>query len=177
MASTSAGKQRKIAAVAMSVAGLALLIWHLVDPGRRVDGWSVALFVLVFLPWLGPVFESITFPGGGGVKYQQLEAKLELQEQEIKSLQFLVANFLTGDETKYLRIFASSDPFTFGHDDDSRIAFQAVERLKHLGFVAGKTDLNPAALVGSDGNDLKIMFEITDLGLEYLKLRDNTSSS
>jgi uncharacterized protein YukJ len=32
-------------------------------------------------------------------------------------------------------------------------------------------------LVGSDGTDLKVLFEITELGREYLKLRDNTSPS
>lgn len=131
------------------------------------------LLIVGFLPWLRTIFERIEFPGGGSVKYQALEAKQQQQDHEIKALQFLVANFLTGDEAEYLQVFASPEPLTLGSDDDSTRAFQAVERLKQLGLVRGKTNLSPAALVGSDGSDMKVLFEITELGDQYLDLRAN----
>jgi hypothetical protein len=161
----------------LSLTATGFLFWHMLDPAARIDGWTVTLLVVGFLPWLRTIFESIDFPGGGSVRYQKLEAKQERQNDEIKALQFLVANFLTGDEAKYLSIFASPGPVRFGGDNDSIRAFQAVERLKQIGLVRGKTNLNPAALVNSDQTDLKVLFEITELGHQYLSLRDNTSPS
>jgi len=170
-------KSYVIPSVVLSLAATGFLVWHVVDPAARIDGWAITLLVVGFLPWLRTVFESIDFPGGGSVRYQKLEAKQEQQDDEIKALQFLVANFLTGDEARYLRIFASPGPFRFGTDDDSVRVFQAVERLRQLGLVRGKTNLNPAALVNTDGTDLKVLFEITELGHQHLALRDNASSS
>lgn len=166
-----------IPSVVLSLAAAGFLFWHVLDPDTRIDGWAVTLLVVGFLPWLRTIFESIDFPGGGSVRYQKLEAQQERQDDEIKALQFLVANFLTGDEAKYLRIFASPEPVRFGGDNDSLRAFQAVERLKQIGLVRGRTNLNPAALVNSDQTDLKTLFEITDLGHQYLKLRDGSSPS
>jgi hypothetical protein len=171
-------KSYVIPSVVLSLGALALLALHLIFPAARVDAWTVTLFVVAFLPWLRTVFERIDFPGGGSVEYRKLEAKQELQGEEIKALQFLVANFLTGDQIKYLRIFASPEPVAFGgdHNDSLRI-FQAVEQLKQLGFVRAKTDLNPAALVGSNTRDMKVLFEITQTGLEYLNLLDSTGTA
>jgi hypothetical protein len=166
-----------VPSVVLSLTATGLLIWHIVDRAAHIDGWAITLLVVGFLPWLRTVFESIEFPGGGSVKYRKLEAKQEQQDDEIKALQFLVANFLTGDEAEYLRVFASSEPVRFGGDYDSVKAFQAVERLKQIGLVRGKTNLNPAALVNADQTDLKTLFEITELGHQYLKLRDITSPS
>lgn len=163
--------------VLLSVVGAAFLLAHLIAPGRRVDGWTFAFLFLVFLPWLGPIFESIGFPGAS-IKFRELTAKQEQQDDEIKALQFLVANFLTRDETKYLRIFASPDPLELGPaSDETARMFSAIERFKQLGFVHPKKNLDAAALTESQTTDLKTMFEITETGREYLKLRDSTSDS
>ena len=61
----------------------------------------------------------------------KLEAKQEQQGDEIKALQFLVANVLTGDEAEYLRIFASSEAVRFGGDYDSVEAFSSGGALEH----------------------------------------------
>ncbi|MEB3020386.1 hypothetical protein [[Mycobacterium] crassicus] len=164
-----------VPSVALSLTSAGFLLWHIIDRTAHIDGWAITLLVVGFSPWLRTIFESIEFPGGGSLKYQKLEARQEQQGDEIKALQFLVANFLTGDEAKYLLTFASPDPVRFGGDYDSAKAFEAVTRLKQIGFVRGKTDLSPAALVGADQTDLKTLFEITELGHQYLKLRDSTS--
>jgi hypothetical protein len=166
-----------VPSVVLSLTATAFLVWHIVDRAAHIDGWAITLLVVGFLPWLRTIFESIQFPGGGSVKYRQLEAKQERQEDEIKALRFLVANFLTGDEAEYLRVFASSEPVRFGPDYDSGKAFQAVQRLGQIGLVRGKTNLSAAALVNADQTDLKTLFEITELGYQYLKLRDTTLPS
>jgi hypothetical protein len=58
-------------AVTFSALGLAAI--HIIWPGLKVDAITIALVVIALLPWLGLIFESISFPGGGGVKYRDLE--------------------------------------------------------------------------------------------------------
>ena len=93
-------KSYVVPSVVLSLTATGFLFWHVVDPAARIDGWAVTLLVVGFLPWLRTIFESIDFPGGGSVRYQKLEAKQEQQDDEIKALQFLVANFLTGDSRR-----------------------------------------------------------------------------
>lgn len=51
---------------------VALLVAHLLLPGRvKVDVIALVLLAVAVLPWLGDVFESIDFPGGGGVKFRE----------------------------------------------------------------------------------------------------------
>jgi hypothetical protein len=109
------------------------------------------------------IIESVGFPWGSS-KFRELQQKQERQEDEICALRLLVANFLTGPELEYLRVFASTEPFRLLAGQDSRALFEAVQQLGRLGFVQGKTKLNPAALINADGSDLKTLFEITELG-------------
>ena len=99
-----------VPSVVLSLTATGFLVWHVVDRAAHIDGWAITLLVVGFLPWLRTVFESIEFPGGGSVKYQKLEAKQEQQDDEIKALQFLVANFLDwrrGRISPYLRLIGT----------------------------------------------------------------------
>jgi hypothetical protein len=56
----------------VSAGAVALLLAHLLVPGRvKVDVVALVLVAAAILPWLGDVFESIEFPGGGGVKFRE----------------------------------------------------------------------------------------------------------
>lgn len=56
----------------VSVGAIALLLSHLLLPGRvRIDVIALVLLAVAILPWLGDVFESIDFPGGGGVRFRE----------------------------------------------------------------------------------------------------------
>jgi hypothetical protein len=56
----------------VSVGAVALLLSHLLLPGRvRIDVIALVLLAVAILPWLGDVFESIDFPGGGGVRFRE----------------------------------------------------------------------------------------------------------
>lgn len=57
--------------VVVSGSSVALLALHVVRPDLKVDAVVVGLLVVAVLPWLSSVFESIEFPGGGGVTYRK----------------------------------------------------------------------------------------------------------
>lgn len=161
-------KSYVVPSLVLSGSALGLLVWRYVSPTAQVDAWTVTLLVVGFLPWLRTVFDTIAFPGGASIKYRQLEAKQEQQEEQIKALRFVVANFLTGDEQKYLRALTTSEPFRLDRDGDSRELVTSVENLLRLGFIEKKTKYNPAALLTSGGDDFKGLFGITPLGCEFL---------
>ena len=64
-------KSYVIPSLVLSATAAAFLVWRVLNPAAPVDAWTVALIVVVFLPWLRTVFESIEFPGGGSVKWRE----------------------------------------------------------------------------------------------------------
>jgi hypothetical protein len=65
-------KRADLIRAVVSTGAVALLLAHLFLPGRvRVDAVAIALLAVAIVPWLGDVFESIDFPGGGGVKFRE----------------------------------------------------------------------------------------------------------
>ncbi|OBK45605.1 hypothetical protein A5657_03035 [Mycobacterium kubicae] len=59
----------------LSLTAASFLLWHVLDPARKIDGWAITLLVVAFLPWLRTVFESITFlaalPSSGSERLKQ----------------------------------------------------------------------------------------------------------
>jgi len=111
-----------------------LLYWHVKDPARKIDAWTVTLLVVGFLPWLRTVFESITFPGGGEVRYRELKHNVERQEDEIRALQFVVAHFLADAELRVLERFAAPEPVELGSAGPNEL-FKAMNTLGGLGLI------------------------------------------
>lgn len=56
----------KIAVTVGSVALLGARMWR----PDRVDATSIGFLIVAILPWLSSIFESIQFPGGGGVTFR-----------------------------------------------------------------------------------------------------------
>lgn len=69
--------ERYLVHLLISIVASIFIVLHLVDPALRIDAVSLALLIVAMLPWLGSVFKSIEFPGGGKVEYQDLQ-KAEL---------------------------------------------------------------------------------------------------
>lgn len=172
-------KSYVIPSVVLSLACVVLLVWHFIDPTRQIDAWTVTLLIVGFLPWLRPVFESIAFPGGAALKYRQLEAKQDRQEDEIRALNFLVANFLTSDQKRVLRKFAEEGPYEWAEETRPAESLAAIGGLHGPGLLERNPSLTPetAPSLYSDGGtgDVKIVFRITDLGREFLKHLDNAT--
>lgn len=170
-------KSYVIPSVVLSLACVVLLVWHFIDPARQIDAWTVTLLIVGFLPWLRPVFESIAFPGGASLKYRQLEAKQEKQEDEIRALKFLVANFLPAEQKRVLRRFAKDGSYEFAEESEPGEVLNAIGELQIAGLLEQNPSLTrenaPKLLTDGGSGDVKIMFCITEIGREYLKHLDS----
>ncbi len=166
-------KSYVIPALILSLACAGLLYWHVQDPARKIDAWTVTLLVVGFLPWLRTVFESITFPGGGEVRYRELQHNVERQEDEIRAMQFVVANFLPAKELRVLEKLAGTEPYEL--DSAGREFFEASPSLGGLGFIESIPE-NWTEEFNKGTKDVRQLLKVTDRGREYLELRKKAES-
>jgi hypothetical protein len=166
-------KSYVIPSTILSLACAGLLYWHLKDPARKIDAWTVTLLVVGFLPWLRTVFESITFPGGGEVKYRKLQHDVERQEYEIRATQFVLANFLPAKELHVLEKLAGTEPYPL--DTAGREFFEATPSLRGLGFIDSIPE-NWTEEFNQGTKDVRQLLKVTDRGREYLELRKKAES-
>ena len=63
----------------MGVSAVAVVaaVVHLAWPHVEFDAVTLTLLAVALIPWLGGLFESITLPGGAGVQFRQLAARVE----------------------------------------------------------------------------------------------------
>ncbi|MGA8329338.1 MAG: hypothetical protein WB777_08595 [Mycobacterium sp.] len=162
-------KSYVIPSILLTLGAAVLLVWHVKDPARQIDAWTVILLVVGFLPWLRTVFESVEFPGGGSVKYRELKATQERQGEEIRTLQFLIANFVTDAERWHLEKLAARAPFELRPDMPDAF-FDEIRRLRSLGFIRQRGEIGVSGLKNREG-DVNDFFEISERGKMYLDLR------
>jgi hypothetical protein len=156
-----------IPSIALSGTAAGFLMWHVLDPGAKVDGWAITLLVVGFLPWLRTVFESITFPGGASVKWlQKVEAEQERQAADIRALQFLTANFLPGPERELLQRLASGVTLPLSGDGAWRDLPKRTHPLLDKGLIAQ----NPAISSEAAFATVEDAYGITARGRQYLDL-------
>jgi hypothetical protein len=168
-----------IPSILLTLGAAVLLIWHVEDPTRKIDAWTVALLVVAFLPWLRTVFDSITFPGGGAITYRELKAVQEQQQYDLDALRFVVANFLAVDEKQLLRKFADDHPYEVPETVPAEVA-DAIENLSGAGLIernVSRVDGPPRLVLRVGPWDIKKRWHITELGKEYLQHLDATDKS
>jgi hypothetical protein len=173
-------KSYVVPSLAVSLTAVGFLIWDVVDPAAKVDGWTITLIVVAFLPWLKTVFESIEFPGGGSVKWRrEVEAEQERQAADIQALRFLFARFLKKPEREILQRLARGDVVRLNANDHSGGGdLEHVDSLRRVGMLAVKPELREAMTLSKslgkstsmDITDVGEIFEITDSGKQYLAL-------
>lgn len=167
-----------VPSLALSLTAAGFLVAHTIHPGAKVDGWSVALLVILFLPWLRTVFESIDFPGGGSVKFRrEVKAEQERQAKEIEAMRFLLARFLQKPERELLQRIAKGDEIliTDGFSDRN---YRHVDSLRRMGMIALKPEHRDrysqlVAETGQTSMDLTNVgevYEVTNSGRKYLDL-------
>lgn len=171
-------KSPAIPSIALSLAAAGLLVYHVFcDPMKKFDGWAVALLVIVFLPWLGSIFETIEFPGGGKVEWRKrVEDEQQRQAIEIEGLQFLIAGLLTSDERALLQQLANNEPMEL-KNQDIRLLNEHLRQLRRLvlitqspSFVKLVEDVNTNRASVPTPDLLNDMFDVTDRGRKYLAL-------
>ncbi|MHA7648750.1 hypothetical protein ACX9NE_00700 [Mycobacterium sp. ML4] len=169
-------KSRIIPSILISVTAGGFLAWHLVDPTARVTGWTVALLVILFLPWLGAVFESLGFAGASVKWRREVEEEQERQADQIETMQFLLARFLSEPERQLLLRLASGDSVKI-EDGIGGSTIQHVDKLRRMGLIAVKAELlesfRQLEAKGHTSMDVSVVNEIfvlTDRGRQYLSL-------
>jgi hypothetical protein len=161
------------ASIAFSVIALALMGLQLYNTHCQIGGWVVVLFLLSGAPWLSMLVESVKFPGGEA-KFREVKEEQKRQGNDIKALQFLVANFLVPDDYRVLQRFAGESAVQIDNSNAPGL-FTTVNRLKDLRFLAPTSLWAEAAskVTATEWHgDFKALFTVTDLGREYLRLRD-----
>lgn len=147
---------------------------QLVNNGAQVDAWVVGLFLVAATPWLSMLVQSVKVPGID-VQFREVKEEQKRQGDDIKALQFLVANFVVPHDYQVLQNFADEKGVVQVDDTNAPRLFTTVNRLKELRFLA------PTALWAEAASkvtatewkgDMKALFTVSELGREYLRLRD-----
>lgn len=171
-------KSPAVPSIALSLAAAGLLVYHVFcDPTRKFDGWAVALLIIVFLPWLGSIFETIEFPGGGKVEWRKrVEDEQQRQASEIEGLQFLIAGLLTSDERALLQQLANNEPVEMKNQDTNRLNehLRSLRRLTLIAqspsFVKLLEDVTKSSTSLPSPDLLNDVFDVTARGRKYLEL-------
>ncbi|MEU6092648.1 hypothetical protein ABZ865_38915 [Streptomyces sp. NPDC047085] len=69
--------RRRAVAVVLTCVGVGAAIVHVVAPGLRIDGVTVALLAVAVVPWLGDLVRSIDVPGLGRIEFRDMQRQLE----------------------------------------------------------------------------------------------------
>lgn len=169
-------KSRIIPSILISVTAGGFLVWHLVNPTARVTGWTIVLLVIVFLPWLGAVFESLGFAGASVKWRREVEEEQERQASQIETMQFLLARFLSEPERQLLLRLASGDSIHIA-DGLGGSTIQHVDKLRRMGMIAVRAELlesfRQLEARGQTSMDVSVVnetFAVTDSGRQYLGL-------
>jgi len=65
----------------ITLGALAFALVHVMWPGLAIDAITLTLLVLAVVPWLGPIFKSLQFPGGWKVEFQELQKAAERADE------------------------------------------------------------------------------------------------
>lgn len=121
-AGREARRHRYTATAITAIAVLAAVV-HLVWPHITLDGITLTLLAIAVIPWLGGLFDSITLPGGAGVRFRQLTARVEEAEATTARLERAVEG---AADTSQVALTAAQEPASGEERSDP---VEAVERL------------------------------------------------
>jgi hypothetical protein len=178
MANRDWSKSYVIPSLALSLTAAGFLVWDVIDPtAGRVDGWTITLLVVLFVPWLRTVFETIQFPGGGSVTWRnEVEAEQERQAEDIEALRFLLTRFITESEREFLQRLATGDeiPVKVSDQNEGKALGRTLDSLRRLGMISPKPSIIET-LSADGGGSVEIksfseLFEVSASGQQYLDL-------
>ncbi|MBI4454930.1 MAG: hypothetical protein HY644_03420 [Acidobacteria bacterium] len=117
--------------IVISAFATMLIVAHLLFPAVRVDGFTLVLFAIAVLPWLGTIFKSVQLPGGFRIEYHDLEKAKENAER---------AGLLEVPTDKKME-----PPFVSRASEDPNLALAGlhIEIEKRLQKIGQKYGLNP----------------------------------
>ena len=72
---------RVVVSVVVTLVALAFVVAHLIWPDLEIDAIALAFVGIAIVPWLGPLLESIEFPGGFKATFREVEARIQEVQQ------------------------------------------------------------------------------------------------
>jgi hypothetical protein len=68
---------RIVVSIVVTAVALAFVVAHLIWPDLEIDAIALAFVGIAIVPWLGPLLESIEFPGGFKATFREVEQRIE----------------------------------------------------------------------------------------------------
>jgi hypothetical protein len=156
-----------VVSVALTLTAAGLLVRHVrYDPTGKIDAWAVGLLIVMFLPWLGGIFETIEFPGGAKVSWRaRIEEEQARQAKEIASVvDFLTEGLLTDSERKLLQQLVNGPSLPTGVGPTARA--HTMKALVDKKMIAA----NPPTAPDAEFATLQDAVNVTDRGRRSLRL-------
>ncbi len=161
----------------ITVGALSAAIAHMLWPKFVPDAITAGLLFIAVLPWLTPIIKSIEVPGVG---------KLELQVQEVRERQHQLQEEIEKSRYRiYNLVIASMSPLAlqnlmkiasgnFGPFFRGQGLTWQLLHFANIGYISFKCrGIDDIPVDGERAGNLSEYVEITNLGKEYLILREN----
>ena len=68
---------RVVVSIVVTAVALAFVVAHLIWPDLEIDAIALAFVGIAIVPWLGPLLESIEFPGGFKANFREVQQRIE----------------------------------------------------------------------------------------------------
>jgi hypothetical protein len=163
--------------VIVSIAALgALLVRVLRRDLIPADAVTVTLIVAAVLPWLGALFDTAEFPGGWKFKFRELENRTnELQDEVEKTRRRIDDLFVSAMSPLALQNLGKIASGNFGpYFLGQGLSWQLLH-FASIGYISFKCrGIDEIPQNGHQPKELNLsdFVEVTDLGREYLALRE-----
>jgi hypothetical protein len=72
---------RVVVSIVVTAIALAFVAAHLIWPDLEIDAIALAFVGIAIVPWLGPLLESIEFPGGFKANFREFQQRIEEVEK------------------------------------------------------------------------------------------------
>lgn len=171
--STQPSRRHLVLRLVVTVAALGLIALRMAKPDLNVDAVVLGLALVAILPWLPELIESASFPGGWMVKFREMQERQDRQDNELAALKFLTKHLLTDHELEHLTQLARDTAIMHRKGPTSWFLERELRHLRDLGFIAERPGRGIDTFfysADSMDTDLRDHFQVTNKGIEYLRL-------
>jgi hypothetical protein len=136
----------------------------------KLDPIAIGIAVIGLSPWIARILSSAKF---AGIELRFLEKKVNEQGNDLETIKFLVAHFLSASELKWLNRFLTSENFIIRTDHFADEFKAEIRHLRGLGFITHYPDMGLRKMYEGPAGERNVHahFHITDSGRKYLSLR------
>ncbi len=155
----------------ISFSALLLIVVHILWKEIAIDSITLGLLILLLLPWLSELFESIELPGGWKFEFRK---EMEKQKTDLNWVKSLATLLISDYEKKHLDYFNSNEPFEAEVEQGGNFEWE-LRHLIALNFIDRQPKKGLRQIFGAGKVNLKEYFFITERGKKYLDvLKEST---